>query len=602
MSQLLHMEIPNFGSTVLDSLNEQRLLGQHCDVAIMVNGQAFKAHRAVLAASSLYFRDLFSGSAQTLFELPSSVAPSCFQQILSFCYTGRMTVSASDQLMVMYTAGYLQIQNIVERGMDLMFKASAPYCDSQTSATDDPPSPNNNNSSLLLGDQPTTVCKIKEEKLETPVCAQNGELKHSEEDRGPRGRSSRNGTLFYTSGGVNGVIPVMHAYEHSTRDHASPGASSLPTTDSPTSHQNEEEDFEDDSYESLTNGKIFGGSSGIYSSKCLLMDLSFALLQLKTLRIYPCECDLLSLFPVQEKMEVSSLPLSLENRFCVLLGGDREALPAGLISQIGYRCHPALYTEGDPGERLELIAGSGVFMTRGQLMNCHLCAGVKHKVLLRRLLAAFFDRNTLADSCGTGIRSSNCDPNRKPLDSRILNTVKLYCQNFAPNFKESEMNVIAADMCTNARRVRKRWLPKIKSMLPEAIEVYRGTAVLSQVEGATQPGGGFPFESEFKHLAASNLTLEQHLYGDCRETLRNGSHFNMEERSQKGEEAKTEPGRAKEPDTPQEVERLPESPERAASVLALNPASKKGEKERATSSPRSQREEQNRQRPPKDDQ
>lgn len=32
-------------------------------------------------------------------------------------------------------------------------------------------------------------------------------------------------------------------------------------------------------------------------------------------------------------------------------------------------------------------------MTRGQLMNCHLCAGVKHKVLLRRLLAAFFDRS-----------------------------------------------------------------------------------------------------------------------------------------------------------------------------------------------------------------
>ncbi|XP_056602172.1 nucleus accumbens-associated protein 2 isoform X4 [Triplophysa dalaica] len=570
MSQLLHMEIPNFGSTVLDSLNEQRLLGQHCDVAIMVNGQAFKAHRAVLAASSLYFRDLFSGSTQTLFELPSSVAPSCFQQILSFCYTGRMTVSASDQLMVMYTAGYLQIQNIVERGMDLMFKASAPYCDSQTSATDDPPSPNNNNNSLLLGDQPTTVCKIKVEKLETPVCGQSGELKQVEEDRGLRGRSSRNGALFYTAGGGNGVISVLHAYEHSSRDHASPGASSLPTTDSPTSHQNEEEDFEDDSYESLTNGKIYGGSSGLYG--------------------------------IQEKMEVSSLPLSLENRFCVLLGGDREALPAGLISQIGYRCHPALYTEGDPGERLELIGGSGVFMTRGQLMNCHLCAGVKHKVLLRRLLAAFFDRNTLADSCGTGIRSSNCDPNRKPLDSRILNTVKLYCQNFAPNFKESEMNVIAADMCTNARRVRKRWLPKIKSMLPEAIEVYRGTAVLSQVEGATHPGGGFPFESEFKHLAASNLTLEQHLYGDCRETQRNGSHFtgSAAEERPKGEAA--EPGRAREPDNSKEAERFPESPERAASVLALNPASKKGEKERAPSSPKPQKEDQNRQRPPKDDQ
>lgn len=117
-------------------------------------------------------------------------------------------------------------------------------------------------------------------------------------------------------------------------------------------------------------------------------------------------------------MEMLSLPLSNERRPCVLVGRDNMALPASLISQIGYRCHPSLYTEGDPGEKVELVAGrgqstlyvwirklkvfslkfsflvpgSGVFMTRGQLMNCHLCAGVKHKVLLRRLLATFFDR------------------------------------------------------------------------------------------------------------------------------------------------------------------------------------------------------------------
>lgn len=116
-------------------------------------------------------------------------------------------------------------------------------------------------------------------------------------------------------------------------------------------------------------------------------------------------------------MELLSLPLSNERRPCVLVGRDNMALPASLISQIGYRCHPSLYTEGDPGEKVELVAGkaeltpcgsrnlelhpkfllcfilgSGVFMTRGQLMNCHLCAGVKHKVLLRRLLATFFDR------------------------------------------------------------------------------------------------------------------------------------------------------------------------------------------------------------------
>ncbi|NWU73965.1 NACC1 protein, partial [Pterocles burchelli] len=77
-------------------------------------------------------------------------------------------------------------------------------------------------------------------------------------------------------------------------------------------------------------------------------------------------------------------------------------------------------------------------------------------------------RNTLANSCGTGIRSSTNDPSRKPLDSRVLHAVKFYCQNFAPNFKESEMNAIAADMCTNARRVvRKSWIPKLKLLMAE---------------------------------------------------------------------------------------------------------------------------------------
>lgn len=56
----------------------------------------------------------------------------------------------------------------------------------------------------------------------------------------------------------------------------------------------------------------------------------------------------------------------------------------------------ALGCVGGEAERLTLLClvltGSGVYITRGQLMNCHLCAGVKHKVLLRRLLATFFDR------------------------------------------------------------------------------------------------------------------------------------------------------------------------------------------------------------------
>uniref|UniRef100_A0A3B4XCE9 NACC family member 2 n=1 Tax=Seriola lalandi dorsalis TaxID=1841481 RepID=A0A3B4XCE9_SERLL len=483
MSQLLHVEIPNFGATVLGSLNEQRLLGHYCDVSILVKGQAFKAHRAVLAASSLYFRDLFSSSTKTQFELPSSVTPACFEQILTFCYTGKLTMAASEQLVVMYTAGYLQIQHIVERGMDLMFKANSPHCDSQTAGSleetgSEPQSPSNNGNGLavaaLLGTpgwSPSLLLPQRKIKLEggdpTPLTIPSTQSKISSSELGSR--LARASSLFYTTAGGTSIpgLPSYHlqgaggggAGGGAGVERSSPGASSLPTTDSPTSYQNEDEEFEEEPYDGIT----------------------------------------------EDAYKMAAVPLALENRNCVLIRRDLVALPASLISQIGYRCHPKLYTEGDPGEKLELVAGTQVFMTRGQLMNCHLCAGIKHKVLLRRLLATFFDRNTLANSCGTGIRSSTSDPSRKPLDSRVLNAVKLYCQNFNPNFKESEMNVIAADMCTNARRVRKRWLPKIKSMLPDGMEVYRAGMGMGAAVGLGLP--------DFK-------TLEQRLYPDRKDPLR----------------------------------------------------------------------------------
>nr|XP_054093847.1 nucleus accumbens-associated protein 2-like [Callithrix jacchus] len=248
----------------------------------------------------------------------------------------------------------------------------------------------------------------------------------------------------------------------------------LSTTDSPTSYHNEDDEEDDEAYDTMVEeqyGQMYIKASGSYA--------------------------------VQEKPE----PVPLESRSCVLIRRDLVALPASLISQIGYRCHPKLYSEGDPSEKLELVAGSGVYITRGQLMNCHLCAGVKHKVLLRKLLATFFDKNTLANSCGTGIRSSTSDPSRKPLDSRVLNAVKLYCQNFAPSFKEREMNVIAADICTNARRVRKRWLPKIKSMLPEGVEMYR-TVMGSSTAGA-------PLDPEFPPATVAQV-FEQRIYAERR--------------------------------------------------------------------------------------
>lgn len=294
MSQMLHIEIPNFGNTVLGCLNEQRLLGLYCDVSIVVKGQAFKAHRAVLAASSLYFRDLFSGNSKSAFELPGTVPPACFQQILSFCYTGRLTMAASEQLVVMYTAGFLQIQHIVERGTDLMFKVSSPHCDSQTTmiedASSEPQSPCNQ---LQPAAAPPYVVspsvpiplltRVKHEALELPLAAGPGLAAKRPLETGPRdgaavaaGPAVAAGTAplklprvsYYGVPSLATLIPSIQQAPYSQGERTSPGASSLPTTDSPTSYHNEEDEEDDEAYDTMVEeqyGQMYIKATGSYA-------------------------------------------------------------------------------------------------------------------------------------------------------------------------------------------------------------------------------------------------------------------------------------------------------------------------------------------------
>ena len=288
MSQMLHIEIPNFGNTVLGCLNEQRLLGLYCDVSIVVKGQAFKAHRAVLAASSLYFRDLFSGNSKSAFELPGTVPPACFQQILSFCYTGRLTMAASEQLVVMYTAGFLQIQHIVERGTDLMFKVSSPHCDSQTTmiedASSEPQSPCNQ---LQPAAAPPYVVspsvpiplltRVKHEALELPLATGPGLGPKRPLETGPRdGAAVAAGTAplklprvsYYGVPSLATLIPSIQQAPYPQGERTSPGASSLPTTDSPTSYHNEEDEEDDEAYDTMVEeqyGQMCIKATGSYA-------------------------------------------------------------------------------------------------------------------------------------------------------------------------------------------------------------------------------------------------------------------------------------------------------------------------------------------------
>ncbi|XP_049600058.1 nucleus accumbens associated 1, BEN and BTB (POZ) domain containing a isoform X2 [Syngnathus scovelli] len=501
MAQTLQMAIPNFGNNVLECLNEQRLQGLYCDVSVVVKGHAFKAHRAVLAASSSYFRDLFSNgggsgneASPTVVELPPAVQPQSFQQILAFCYTGRLSMTVGDQFLLMYTAGFLQIQQIMEKGTEFFLKVSSPSCDSQgLNAEEAPPSePQSPVTQTGSGAARPAACltplplvsRVKTEQpasqpeaaagaahsvLCTPVAKRLWEG-GSSRDGGGGGSGAGGGArkaARYSQEAVRGsaiqspgalglamgmgatATMVASAGTNGTSvsgagvsEGASPGTLSTYASDSPISYHDDEE--EEEGAEDCAEEQ--------YRQICNMYTMY----------------SMLNMGAAAAGERVEALPDHTETRGR-MRGRDLTCLPAELIAQIGNRCHPKLYEEGDPAEKLELVSGTSVFISRAQLMNCHVSAGTRHKVLLRRLLAAFFDRNTLANSCGTGIRSSTNDPSRKPLDNRVLHAVKFYCQNFATSFKESEMNAIAADMCTNARRVvRKSWIPKLKLLIAES--------------------------------------------------------------------------------------------------------------------------------------
>ncbi|MEQ2305917.1 Nucleus accumbens-associated protein 1 [Ameca splendens] len=412
-------------------------------------------------------------------------------------------MTVGDQFLLMYTAGFLQIQQIMEKGTEFFLKVSSPSCDSQglhaeEAPTSEPQSPitQTTNSAPRPASSVTPLPLVSRLKTEQPSNQTEAATPYSVvctpvAKRLWEGGSSRDGGGLGSGGGGGGARKAARYSQEAVRgsaiqtpgalglamgmnatttglagmvpssgisgnvgtngnsatglgmsEGASPGTMSTYASDSPISYHDDEEEEEgtDESAEEQ------------YRQICNMYTMY----------------SMLNMGAAAAGERVEALPDHTETRGR-MRGRDLTCLPPELIAQIGNRCHPKLYEEGDPAEKLELVSGTSVYISRAQLMNCHVSAGTRHKVLLRRLLAAFFDRNTLANSCGTGIRSSTNDPSRKPLDNRVLHAVKFYCQNFATSFKESEMNAIAADMCTNARRVvRKSWIPKLKLLMAES--------------------------------------------------------------------------------------------------------------------------------------
>ncbi|KAG5840190.1 hypothetical protein ANANG_G00186220 [Anguilla anguilla] len=109
------MELPNHAKQILLQLNQQRAKGFLCDVIIVVENALFRAHKNILAASSIYFKSLVLHD--NLINLDTEmVNPSVFRQILDFIYTGKLLSSepSSEQnfTALLTAASYLQLHDL----------------------------------------------------------------------------------------------------------------------------------------------------------------------------------------------------------------------------------------------------------------------------------------------------------------------------------------------------------------------------------------------------------------------------------------------------------------------------------------------------------
>lgn len=103
---------------------------------------------------------------------------------------------------------------------------------------------------------------------------------------GPAGAGPAAGPLklsrvsYYGVPNLASLLPTVQQVQYSQGERTSPGASSIPTTDSPTSYHNEEDEEDDEAYDTMVEeqyGQMYIKSSGGYSGKECALSFGFPL-------------------------------------------------------------------------------------------------------------------------------------------------------------------------------------------------------------------------------------------------------------------------------------------------------------------------------------
>lgn len=129
-SDTMHFENEDHHSTFLEVMKSMYDVSELVDVTLCVHDQTFRCHRNVLAATSPYFRAMFTTglteTSQERIEL-HEVDPSSVQQVINYAYTGQLEITKLNAQNLLAVASLFQITPI--------HRACARYMETQLDVT-----------------------------------------------------------------------------------------------------------------------------------------------------------------------------------------------------------------------------------------------------------------------------------------------------------------------------------------------------------------------------------------------------------------------------------------------------------------------------------
>ena len=122
-SKTLSVSNEQYKEVLLKTTDQLRKEGVLCDVRLLVEDQCFLAHRGILAASSPYFRGLFTNDMKEkiLMECKlDQLQAAVMEPLLCYIYTGNVTLAEENAQSLVAAADYLLIQSLKDIGCQFL--------------------------------------------------------------------------------------------------------------------------------------------------------------------------------------------------------------------------------------------------------------------------------------------------------------------------------------------------------------------------------------------------------------------------------------------------------------------------------------------------